>query len=135
MHHLIATNLLIIALDIALLGIQYAGMFYLGGAFKPAVYGVKLRIEFSILNKLVSMTKERGAAVEGCTDSENSTNWVAKAFARMDQGQERLESVSDQGQQNSSAPVMCDVKQEDDRIEKGMEIRVARCRSCQSRTP
>lgn len=56
MHHLIATNILIIVLDIALLAIVYAEMWYINGNMKPAVYGIKLRIEFSILNRLVSMT-------------------------------------------------------------------------------
>ncbi|KAF2262559.1 hypothetical protein CC78DRAFT_561255 [Lojkania enalia] len=60
MHHLIATNIIIIVLDIALMSIVYAGLFYLGGSFKPAVYGVKLRIEFSILNRLVEMEEALG---------------------------------------------------------------------------
>ncbi|KAF2120344.1 hypothetical protein BDV96DRAFT_674664 [Lophiotrema nucula] len=57
MHHLIATNILIIALDITLIGIVYANLFYLGGSMKPAVYGIKLRVEFSILNRLVAMAQ------------------------------------------------------------------------------
>ncbi|KAI8953638.1 integral membrane protein [Xylaria longipes] len=53
LHHLIYINLLIISLDIALLGVQYANLFYLQGAFKPAIYGVKLKLEFVILNRLI----------------------------------------------------------------------------------
>lgn len=53
LHHLIYTNLLIIALDATLLGIQCADLFYLQGAFKPCVYGVKLKVEFVILNRLI----------------------------------------------------------------------------------
>ncbi|KAL4903334.1 hypothetical protein BDW74DRAFT_179753 [Aspergillus multicolor] len=51
---LIYANTLIIALDITLLGIQSAGprLFHLQGAFKPCVYGIKLKLEFVILNKL-----------------------------------------------------------------------------------
>ncbi|KAH8602320.1 hypothetical protein B0O99DRAFT_648114 [Bisporella sp. PMI_857] len=51
--HLIYMNLLVIILDIALLGIQYANLFYLQGAFKPCVYGIKLKVEFVVLNRLV----------------------------------------------------------------------------------
>ena len=53
--HLVLANLLIIALDIALLGIQYGGdhLFYLQGAFKPCVYGIKLKVEFLVLNQLI----------------------------------------------------------------------------------
>jgi hypothetical protein len=55
MWHLILGNLLIIILDIALLGIQYGGdhLFYLQGAFKPCVYGIKLKVEFLVLNRLI----------------------------------------------------------------------------------
>lgn len=54
--HLILANILIIALDIALLGIQYGGdhLFYLQGAFKPCLYGIKLKVEFLVLNRLIA---------------------------------------------------------------------------------
>ncbi|KAK4113278.1 hypothetical protein N656DRAFT_682168, partial [Canariomyces notabilis] len=51
--HLVLANCLVIALDISLLGVQYADLFYLQGAFKPCVYGVKLKVEFAILNRLL----------------------------------------------------------------------------------
>ncbi|KAK4460428.1 hypothetical protein QBC42DRAFT_272341 [Cladorrhinum samala] len=59
--HLVMSNLLVIALDIALLGVQYADLFYLQGAFKPCVYGVKLKVEFAILNRLLEMVRRRGS--------------------------------------------------------------------------
>nr|ABV57816.1 hypothetical protein [Claviceps fusiformis] len=52
---LIYANGLIIALDIVLLGIQCANLFHLQGAFKPCVYGMKLKIEFVILNRLIDI--------------------------------------------------------------------------------
>lgn len=52
---LIYANALIIVLDITLLGIQCAHMFNLQGAFKPCVYGIKLKVEFVILNRLINM--------------------------------------------------------------------------------
>ncbi|RYP54131.1 hypothetical protein DL768_001016 [Monosporascus sp. mg162] len=60
LHHLIYTNVLIIALDVALLGIQSADLFYLQGAFKPCVYGVKLKVEFAILNRLIKSVRAHG---------------------------------------------------------------------------
>jgi hypothetical protein len=54
MKHLILANLVVIFLDITLLAIQYANFFYVQGSYKPCVYGVKLRIEFAILNRLIS---------------------------------------------------------------------------------
>ena len=58
--HLIYTNVLLIALDISLLGVQYANLFYLQGALKPCVYGIKLKVEFAILNRLIDMARRRG---------------------------------------------------------------------------
>ncbi|KAH7312613.1 hypothetical protein B0I35DRAFT_356475 [Stachybotrys elegans] len=56
---LLYANVLIIALDIALVGIQYgdSSLFYLQGAFKPCVYGIKLKIEFIVLNRLIKSVK------------------------------------------------------------------------------
>lgn len=59
LHQLIYVNVLVIALDIALLGIQYANLFYLQGAFKPCVYGIKLKVEFVILNRLIKSVQSR----------------------------------------------------------------------------
>ncbi|PGH35967.1 hypothetical protein GX50_01137 [[Emmonsia] crescens] len=54
MHHLMYTNLLVIFLDITLLGLSYSTHFYIQAAYKPCVYGLKLRVEFSILNRLIA---------------------------------------------------------------------------------
>ncbi|KAM0815684.1 putative Integral membrane protein [Seiridium cardinale] len=59
LNHLVYTNLLVIALDVTLLGIQCANFFYLQGAFKPCVYGIKLKVEFVILNRLVNSVQRR----------------------------------------------------------------------------
>ncbi|KAF2805841.1 uncharacterized protein BDZ99DRAFT_394960 [Mytilinidion resinicola] len=53
MNHLIWTNVLVVSLDIALLGLSVSNQYFVAGAFRPCVYGVKLRVEFSILNRLV----------------------------------------------------------------------------------
>ncbi|KAK3369744.1 hypothetical protein B0T24DRAFT_580833 [Lasiosphaeria ovina] len=65
LRHLVYTNVLVIALDVALLGVQYADLFYLQGAFKPCVYGIKLKVEFAILNRLVEMVRRRGGGGGG----------------------------------------------------------------------
>ncbi|KAI1442244.1 hypothetical protein F5Y02DRAFT_266341 [Annulohypoxylon stygium] len=59
LHHLLYINVLIILLDVTLLGIQNASLFYLAGAFKPAVYGAKLKLEFVILNRLIKTLPNR----------------------------------------------------------------------------
>lgn len=50
--HLIFVNVFIICLDCSLIGLCYAGFFFLQGYYKAAVYAVKLRTEFTILNQL-----------------------------------------------------------------------------------
>ncbi|KAI2603687.1 hypothetical protein GGR54DRAFT_457922 [Hypoxylon sp. NC1633] len=80
LRQLIYSNILIIALDIALLGIQCAGLFYIQGAFKPCVYGIKLKVEFVILNRLISSIQKRAHAAvypETGIESHNSTGQPA----------------------------------------------------------
>ncbi|KFG85742.1 integral membrane protein [Metarhizium anisopliae] len=55
---LVYANALILALDVVLLGIQCANMFHLQGAFKPCVYGIKLKLEFVILNRLIQTIRK-----------------------------------------------------------------------------
>ncbi|KAF2178601.1 hypothetical protein K469DRAFT_598876 [Zopfia rhizophila CBS 207.26] len=55
MTHLIWVNLIIIALDITLLAIEYAGYYDIQTTYKAAVYSVKLKMEFSILNRLLDL--------------------------------------------------------------------------------
>ncbi|KAF2739583.1 hypothetical protein EJ04DRAFT_457644, partial [Polyplosphaeria fusca] len=54
LNHLIWVNVLVIALDCSLLALSYSNLFFVQSAYKPCVYGVKLRIEFAILNRLIS---------------------------------------------------------------------------------
>lgn len=60
---LIWANTLIIALDVTLLGIQCANLFHLQGAFKPCVYGIKLKLEFVILNRLINTVRQGSSEV------------------------------------------------------------------------
>ncbi|KAI0015863.1 integral membrane protein [Xylariomycetidae sp. FL0641] len=59
LYRLAAANAAVVALDIGLLAVQYAGRFYLQGALKPAVYGLKLKLEFAVLNQLVESEQEQ----------------------------------------------------------------------------
>ncbi|KAH6882646.1 hypothetical protein BKA58DRAFT_464581 [Alternaria rosae] len=61
LRSLIAVNVLIIMLDASVLGLCYSGHFFLQGFYKVAVYAVKLRTEFTILNQL------RQALADGST--------------------------------------------------------------------
>jgi hypothetical protein len=57
LYHLILVNIIVILLDFSILGLEFADRFELQTAWKPLVYSVKLKLEFSILNRLVEMTR------------------------------------------------------------------------------
>lgn len=59
MTHLIVVNLIIIALDVTLLAVEYAGLYDIEVTYKPMVYSVKLKMEFNILNQLVLLFQGR----------------------------------------------------------------------------
>lgn len=64
MAHLVYVNAAIVLLDITILTLEYKGLYDIQTAYKAFVYSVKLKLEFSILNKLVDLTTrgERGGA-------------------------------------------------------------------------
>ncbi|KAK0738657.1 hypothetical protein B0T18DRAFT_422531 [Schizothecium vesticola] len=56
MAHLILVNIFIVMVDITILALEYAGLYDLQTAYKALVYSVKLKLEFSILNRLVELS-------------------------------------------------------------------------------
>ncbi|KAL7823525.1 hypothetical protein V8C26DRAFT_386789 [Trichoderma gracile] len=67
MWHVILINLVIIALDVSILVLQYTDHYDLQTAWKPFAYSVKLKMEFSVLNRLVELSqymhRHRGIAL------------------------------------------------------------------------
>ena len=57
LNHLVLVNFLVIALDITVLAFQYAGLYDIQTSWKTLAYSIKLKLEFSILNRLVELTK------------------------------------------------------------------------------
>lgn len=55
LKHLIMVNVIIVLMDIALLTTEYAGYFFIESTMKPTIYAMKLRFEFSILNKFMRL--------------------------------------------------------------------------------
>ncbi|KAH0556504.1 hypothetical protein GP486_005603 [Trichoglossum hirsutum] len=72
MRHLIYINILIILLDIVVLVTEYAGLFQIQVTFKGAVYSVKLRLEFAILNELMVLAGSSHTA-----GGAKSTYWLS----------------------------------------------------------
>jgi len=57
MIHLIYVNVIIVFLDLTILGLEYSGLYDIQTAYKGLVYSAKLKLEFSILNRLVDLIK------------------------------------------------------------------------------
>ncbi|KAJ6111366.1 hypothetical protein N7523_007427 [Penicillium sp. IBT 18751x] len=57
MYELLAINFVIILLDVALLVVEYCGFYSLQTTLKPMVYSIKLKLEFGVLGKLVSLVQ------------------------------------------------------------------------------
>ncbi|KAL7941121.1 hypothetical protein V8C42DRAFT_361381 [Trichoderma barbatum] len=68
MRHLIIVNIIIIILDGTILALEYADQWEYQTAYKTFAYSAKLKLEFTILNRLVDMTKinkETGGRFQG----------------------------------------------------------------------
>lgn len=66
---LIYINVLVVVLDITIVALEYAGLYVIQTAYKALVYSVKLKLEFSILNSLVEMTRTHRHARDGVPDT------------------------------------------------------------------
>ena len=77
MNHLIYVNIIIVFLDITILALEYAGLYDIQTAYKALVYAVKLKLEFSILNRLIELTqgdnKNNGSFTRSRTDKSGVT--------------------------------------------------------------
>ncbi|KAJ5219565.1 hypothetical protein N7468_008769 [Penicillium chermesinum] len=57
MYQLLVINAVIILLDVALLAVEYTGFYALQTTLKAMVYSIKLKLEFAVLGKLVSLVQ------------------------------------------------------------------------------
>jgi hypothetical protein len=71
MQHLIAINMIIISMDLVLLGVEAASLYILQILLKGLVYSIKLKLEFAILSKLVSIVPRPAGALSFITTTDN----------------------------------------------------------------
>ncbi|KJZ75166.1 hypothetical protein HIM_05360 [Hirsutella minnesotensis 3608] len=57
MMHLILINIFIVCLDVSILTLEFSGYYDIQTAWKPLVYSIKLKVEFSVLNRLVQFSQ------------------------------------------------------------------------------
>ncbi|KAH9860744.1 hypothetical protein J1614_012076 [Plenodomus biglobosus] len=65
MYQLLGINVIIISMDLALLGVEFANLYLIETTLKGVVYSIKLKLEFAVLGKLVQLVRDR-------TDSDQS---------------------------------------------------------------
>jgi len=67
MYQLLAINVIIITMDLALLGVEFANLYLIETTLKGVVYSIKLKLEFAVLGRLVQFVRNRA-------NSSNSSN-------------------------------------------------------------
>lgn len=70
--HLAVVNILVLVFDATLLGTEYSGNYNIQATYKPAIYSIKLKIEFSVLNRLVRIVKNKELAFSNPSHSSGS---------------------------------------------------------------
>ncbi|KAJ5527392.1 hypothetical protein N7513_011551 [Penicillium frequentans] len=58
LSQLLVINVIILFLDVAIVVIEYVGYYALQVMFKPVAYSIKLKLEYAILGKLISVARE-----------------------------------------------------------------------------
>lgn len=59
MYQLLAINAIIIAMDVALLAVEFANLYLIETTLKGVVYSIKLKLEFAVLGKLVQIVHSK----------------------------------------------------------------------------
>ncbi|KAF2737764.1 hypothetical protein EJ04DRAFT_86588 [Polyplosphaeria fusca] len=72
MYQLLAINAVIIAMDGALLGVEFANLYIIETTLKGVVYSVKLKLEFAVLGKLVQFVRTQASSGEHGTHREQA---------------------------------------------------------------
>jgi hypothetical protein len=111
--HLILVNLVVLLFDITLLGIQYSGHYEIQTTYKAAVYSIKLKIEFSVLNRLVSVVQNQELSL-GNPSSSCNNSYPFNAFTSGNSTQSNTLSSANYGvfvQMDDSCPPLKDGEQ------------------------
>ncbi|PYI17221.1 hypothetical protein BO99DRAFT_389278 [Aspergillus violaceofuscus CBS 115571] len=86
-YQLVAINFVIIALDVGLLVLEYVGLYYLQVALKSLVYSIKLKLEFAVLGRLITLTGRhvhREAEVARFEEPARVPDFVGAEYAAVD---------------------------------------------------
>ncbi|ORY12003.1 hypothetical protein BCR34DRAFT_310366 [Clohesyomyces aquaticus] len=125
MKHLIWVNIIVIALDITMLAIAYAGHYDIEVTYKPFIYSVKLKMEFDILNKLVTLFQ--GSTQKSSSNIHSSAHHPCSEYISIKKQGGMSKSVNDGGNRAMLGSVVHNApEQKAGEVIKTTEIRVAR---------
>ncbi|KAH7083904.1 hypothetical protein FB567DRAFT_94262 [Paraphoma chrysanthemicola] len=81
--HLLLVNAVVLILDATLVVTQFTGYYLIQTTYKTAVYSVKLKIEFSVLNRLVQIVKSKRGGPD-CLSSNSIAlrTWTSSKIAQ-----------------------------------------------------
>lgn len=79
MYQILAINVIIILMDLALLGTAFANLYLIETTLKGVVYSMKLKLEFAVLGKLVQIVKVRNTSNNSPKNATSSGE--ARAFS------------------------------------------------------
>ncbi|KAA8652748.1 hypothetical protein EYZ11_010156 [Aspergillus tanneri] len=74
---LLIINIIILVLDVAVVGTEYAGYYALQVMFKPVAYSVKFKLEYSILGSLVQIARSPTSNPEQLSSSFLGYNFIS----------------------------------------------------------
>ncbi|KAI9929642.1 hypothetical protein ASPWEDRAFT_532341 [Aspergillus wentii DTO 134E9] len=72
MLHLIYMNVIVVALDVTILTLEFAGRYASQTAAKGLIYSIKLKLEFNILNRLVDLVHQSNNSGSGWIEEGES---------------------------------------------------------------
>lgn len=73
MYQLFIINIIIIAMDIALLGVEFANLYIIETILKGVIYSIKLKLEFVVLGKLVQFVTTSPNSIDEGNHRQSST--------------------------------------------------------------
>ncbi|KAK2684661.1 hypothetical protein QWA68_016654 [Fusarium oxysporum] len=85
-RQLFAIKVFIMAMDVALLAIEYKSLFLWEQGVKVVTYSLKLKLEFAILGQLIEFVRHQG----GVADSGGQSNHATATFIRLSSGRSQM---------------------------------------------
>ena len=114
MMQLIWINLIIIAMDVVLLAMEYSNIYYIEATLKAMVYSIKLKLEFAVLNQLMtlansSVNSHQVLEIENGekpskppTGRSKSTEYISSKYEKPNKRPKRTNAASPEGSNTST---------------------------------